>query len=126
MGGKNELQLVSGGGGGGISLLAETSCSPSYPPKTKKLLQGTKNMQGRHHKQSLKDQSDLSQATNFMQAAKGKGLHIKERKRNGFVIETFFEVKEKNHLFPLFKPTAGRGGGISIETTSLILSGGGD
>lgn len=35
----------------------------------------------RDHKQSVKDQSDLSQATNFMQQW-GNALHIKEREKN--------------------------------------------
>lgn len=51
------------------TLFSATGCSHGYP-QTKKPITGTKNMQGRYRKQSLKGQSDLSQATNFNAAVK--------------------------------------------------------
>lgn len=45
-------------------------------------------MQGRYHKQSVKDQSDLSQATNFTQQWRKSIAHKREEVKKE-VIETF-------------------------------------
>lgn len=56
--------------------------------KAKKTITGTKNLQGRCRKQSLKDQGDLSQATNFMQQWRRSTAHKREEDKrlwwNGF------------------------------------------
>lgn len=53
-----------------------------------KPITGTKTVKGRYHKQSVKGQSDLSQATNFMQQW-GESIVHKKGRRNIAVIETF-------------------------------------